>query len=53
MKADVWSLGVTMYKLMCFRYPFDGDTKDEYKRKVQHTKTQVRDFEFDFNRGAD
>ena len=31
---DVWAIGIMMYSLLFKKLPFNGDTKDEIKKKI-------------------
>ena len=37
-KADVWSLGVLLYRLLLDRFPFRGKDEREMALKIQRTK---------------
>ena len=41
-KCDIWSCGVIMYRLLCGRYPFSGESEEEIVKKILYGK-------FDFN----
>ena len=33
-KCDIWSCGVIMYRLLCGKYPFSGDSEEEITKKI-------------------
>ena len=33
-KSDIWALGVILYELCCFQYPFPATELDELEKKV-------------------
>ena len=37
-RSDVFSLGVTMYEMLTFERPFEGETSQEILRKIIHTE---------------
>ena len=47
-KADMWSLGILLYKLFCADFPFKGkDEKDLYKQVIKG-KYKIREYVPDF-----
>lgn len=46
-KADVWSIGIILYTMLCGHPPFRGNKEDDIKRKILSGKVefQPKDFE--------
>jgi NIMA (never in mitosis gene a)-related kinase len=38
--SDIWALGVILYELCCFNYPFPATEMEELEKKVLNEKIQ-------------
>ena len=43
-KADVWSLGVLIYKLFCADFPFKGKNQKELYNQIVKCKFTIKDY---------
>jgi len=39
-KSDIWALGVILYELCCFKYPFPASNLEELEKKILTEKMQ-------------
>ena len=40
--CDMWALGITLYQLIYFGFPFEESSRKEYKKQVQNTEYEKK-----------